>query len=70
MTKSLLAVKDVYISYLNNLDNNHPLKKKLCLLWDPDPWSILTFQDLRFTSVTTGKLPKRLGPQAEVNQRG
>ena len=27
-------------------------KDKKCLLWDPDPNSIITFQDLHFSSVT------------------
>ena len=26
-------------------------ERKLCLLWDPDPWSIFTLQDLLSTSV-------------------
>ena len=48
----------------------NPTERKLGLLWDPDSWSILTFQDLRFTSVRTAKLLKRLGPRVKVNQRG
>ena len=35
-------------------------RKRLSL--GSQPWFIIAFQDLRFTSVTTGKLPKRLGP--------
>ena len=69
VTNSLLSVEDVYIdgyrAMANNLGNNQPYRKKikLSLLWDPNPWSILTFQDLCTTSVTIGRLPKRLGPQ-------
>ena len=54
----------------NNLGNNQPRIKNYGLLWDPDPWSIIALQDVCFTHVTTGKLPKNLGPQVEVNQRG
>ena len=71
MKNSPLAVEYVYLHVIclytcrataNILHNSQPYRKKLILLWDLDPWSILTFQDLCFTSVTTGKLPKRLGP--------
>ena len=30
--------------------------RKLSLLWDPYPWSILTFQDIQSTRVATGSL--------------
>ena len=33
-----------------------------------EPWSILTFQDLRNTDVVTSTLPKKLGHLVEVNQ--
>ena len=59
-TSSLLALEDACMD--NNPDNNQTLRKKLSLLWDPDPWSILNFQHLCFSDVATGKLPKRLGP--------
>ena len=38
------------------------------LLCDPDPWSIIAFQHLRFTIVASGKLPKKLGPRAYIYQ--
>ena len=40
----------------NNLDKNQPRKKKLRLLWDPDPSpkSILTFQELSNLSYPKG----------------
>ena len=44
---------------INPIERNYPSLGS-------QPWSILAFQDLRFTSVTTGKLPKRLGPRVCV----
>ena len=41
-----------------------------CLLWDPDPSPSSPSRTYAFTSVATGKLPKKLGPRVEVNQRG
>ena len=34
-----------------------PVRQKLGLLWDPNPWSIITFQNLYNTSLITGRLP-------------
>ena len=46
----------------NNHGNNMPVIEKKAFPAIPTPWSIMTFQDLRFTSVSTGRLPKRLPP--------
>ena len=40
-----------YEATANNLDENQPWKKKLDILWDPDPWTII------LSGITTNSLP-------------
>ena len=60
MTHSLLAAKGVctYIEpQTTTLITINPTERKLIALWDPDPWSVLIFQDLlQPTSGDTGKV--------------
>ena len=46
------------------------LKERIFLSLGFEPGSILAFQDLHTTNVSTSRLPKMLGHLVEVNERG
>ena len=48
---------------------NNPERKNSAFLGF-EPGSILTFQDICTTDVTTGRLPKKVGHLVKVNQKG
>ena len=69
MTSSLLAVEDdVFGPQPTTLTTINPIEKMPSL--GSQPRSILAFQDLCLPVLLLGKLPKRLAPRVEVNQRG
>ena len=53
-----------------NLDSCQPQKTEIKPFLGSQPRSILAIQDQCINSVATCMLPKRLGPQVKVNQRG
>lgn len=55
--KIAIEPQPIDLEMINSKDSNFRM------LWDPNPWSIITFHDLRSARVITGSLPKGQGPQ-------